>query len=403
MVKIIKILFPFILLILSLAFLTNKSSAQNEVNIYFFWGDGCPHCEKEKIFLGELEKKYPRLNVRDFEVWKNGDNRKIYAKFDKKLNASISGRVPFTVIGDKYVTGYLNDETTGAEIEKAAKQALETGCRDVGAEILGEEEKTAGEKCEEDKGKIPDKVNVPIIGEISIKKFSLPALTAVFGLLDGFNPCSMWALVFLISLLISFGNKKRLLVLGSAFIITSAFSYFLFMSAWLNLFLFLGFLVWVRIIIGLVALGSGSYNIREFFVNKDAACKISRSETTKSFMNKLKSSVNHNNLLLALLGVIVLAFSVNLVELICSAGFPAIYTQVLALSHLPKWQYYSYIGAYVFFYDLDEIIVLIIAFFTFKIAATSGRFTRWSQIIGGILMLILGLLLIFKHQWLMWG
>lgn len=380
-----------------------ESTISNEVNVYFFWGDGCPHCEKEKIFLNGLKEKHPQLNVRDFEVWKNSENRKIYAKFDEKLNASISGRVPFTVIGDKYITGYLNGETTGAEIEKAVKQALETGCRDIGAEILGEIQKENGQKCEGDKSKIPDKVKVPIIGEISIKNFSLPALTAVFGLLDGFNPCSMWALVFLISLLISFGNKKRLLILGSTFIITSAFSYFLFMSAWLNLFLFLGFLVWVRIIVGLAALASGYYNLKKYFTEKEAACEISRGEKTKNILVRLKESVNHHNLLWALIGVIALAFSVNLVELICSAGFPAIYTQVLSLSHLPEWQYYSYIGAYVFFYDLDEIVVLALAFFTFRITIASHKYARWSRLIGGILMLILGILLIFRHQWLMWG
>lgn len=380
-----------------------ESAISNGVNIYFFWGDGCPHCEKEKIFLNGLKERYPQLNVRDFEVWKNSENRKIYAEFDKKLNASISGRVPFTVIGDKYITGYLNDETTGAEIEKAVKQALETGCRDVGAEILGEEKKTASEKCEEDKSKIPDKIEAPIIGEINIKNFSLPALTAVFGLLDGFNPCSMWALVFLISLLISFGNKKRLLILGSAFIITSAFSYFLFMSAWLNLFLFLGFLVWVRIIVGLAALGSGYYNLKKYFTEKEAACEISRGEKTKNVLARLKESVNHHNLFWALVGVMALAFSVNLVELICSAGFPAIYTQILSLNDFPVWKYYGYIALYVFFYDLDEIVILLLALFTFRITIASHNYARWSRLIGGILMLILGILLIFKHQWLMGG
>ncbi len=436
MVKSIKFLiFAFILI--SSAFLVNKTSAQNEVNpvrnssgvldsaeinqthnstateskntisngvnVYFFRGDGCPHCEKEKIFLNGLKEKYPQITVRDFEVWKNRENRKIYAEFDKKLNASISGRVPFVVIGDKYITGYLNDETTGIEIEKAVKRALKTGCRDIGAEILGEIQKESGQKCEEDKSKIPDKITAPIIGEINIKKMSLPALTAVFGLLDGFNPCSMWALVFLISLLISFGNKKRLLILGSAFIVTSAFSYFLFMSAWLNLFLFLGFLVWVRIIVGLAALGSGYYNLKKYFTEKEAACQVSRGEKTKSILARLKESVNHNNLFWALIGVIALAFSVNLVELICSAGFPAIYTQVLALNDLAAWKYYGYIALYVFFYDLDEIAVLLLALFTFRITIASHKYARWSRLIGGILMLILGILLIFKHQWLMRG
>ncbi len=232
---------------------------------------------------------------------------------------------------------------------------------------------------------------------------SLPVLTVVLGLLDGFNPCSMWALIFLIGLLISFGDKKRLLILGSAFIITSATSYFLFMAAWLNLFLFIGFLFWVRIIIGVVAIGSGYFSLREYHYNKTATCKVSDNKITQNFIGKLKNAVYHEKLLLALVGVIALAFSVNMVELVCSIGFPAVYTQVLALSGLSTWQYYGYILGYVFFYDLDEIIVLVLALMTFRITTASAKFTLWAQLAGGIIMLILGFLLIFKPAWLLFG
>jgi thiol-disulfide isomerase/thioredoxin len=378
------------------------SAESDKVNIYFFWGDGCPHCAKEEIFLGKIKEMYPGVEIRDFEVWKNRDNAKLLAEFGKRLNVSVSG-VPFTVIGDKYFVGYLNDETTGKDIEETVKEALRRGCQDIGSQILGDSSEKNGQSCAEEKKGIPSSVKIPVFGEINIKKMSLPTLTAVFGLLDGFNPCSMWALIFLISILLSMGSKRRLLILGSAFILISAFSYFLFMSAWLNLFLFLGFVVWVRIIIGIVAIGSSYYNLKEYFTNKDTACKVAQSKTSKNIIGKLKDAVREHNILVALVGIGLLAFAVNMVELICSAGFPAIYTQVLSLSDLPSWKYYAYIALYVFFYDLDEIVVLVAALVTFKITTTSHRYVRWSHLIGGILMLILGLLLIFKHEWLMFG
>jgi hypothetical protein len=398
-----KAIFIFIAFVFSFGLFSSVAHGQEkQVTIYFFRGEGCPHCAKEEVFLATLKEKYPNIVVRDFEVWHSSDNQDLLTKFSQRLNANASG-VPFTVIGDKYFVGYLDDETTGKSIEDTIKNDLKVGCQDIGSQVLGEKATAEGQVCEGNKSGVPEMIKVPIAGEVNVKKLSLPALTVIFGILDGFNPCSMWALIFLISLLISMGNKKRLLILGSAFIITSAVSYFLFMTAWLNLFLFIGFIVWVRIIIGVVALGSGYYNLKEFFTNKDAACKVSKGETTKNLLQKLRESVNHEKLLMALIGVIALAFSVNLIELVCSAGFPAIYTQVLSLSHLPRWQYYAYIWSYVFFYDLDEIIVMVIALFTFRITVNSNRFTHWSQLIGGILMIILGLLLIFKHEWLMFG
>ena len=404
MIKKFLLIFSFFLVFFGVFYhFSLPAKAENQVNLYFFYGQGCPHCAKEEAFLAELKNKYPDINIQAYEVWKNAENRKIFEQFDNKLGANSGGRVPLTVIGDKFFLGYSEDSLTGKNIEVAVKQALTSGCRDIGAEILGTEKKAEGEKCENEKVKIPASLKIPLIGEINIEKMSLPALTAVIGLLDGFNPCSMWALIFLVSILISMGDKKRLIILGSLFILTSAFSYFLFMTAWLNLFLFLGFIVWVRIIIGLVALVSGYFNLKEYFEKKDPSCEVSKNPVAKGIIGKLKNSIHHHNLFWAAVGVIGLAFSVNLVELICSAGFPAVYTQVLALSDLPTWKYYGYISGYVFFYDLDEIVVLILALVTFKITVASAKYTRWSHLIGGILMLILGLLLIFKHEWLMFG
>jgi len=106
----------------------------------------------------------------------------------------------------------------------------------------------------------------------------LPILTIVIAGLDGFNPCAMWVLIFLISLLLGMENKKKMWLLGSSFIVTSAAVYFLFLAAWLNLFLFLGFLIWIRVIIGIVAIGSGVYHLREWYVNKSGLCKVTGQE-----------------------------------------------------------------------------------------------------------------------------
>jgi len=395
------------LLIAGLMFSTTSVLAQeklspdsnNKVNLYFFWANGCPHCSDEKPFLEKLEQKYSGLTVHSFEVTGNKENVDLLKKVGKELNADVSG-VPFTVVGDHYFAGWYNEQTTGAAIEEAIQCALQNGCYDTVGNIISPA--TSGSKYQGEK-KIPEKINLPIVGEIKTKDFSLPILTVLIAGLDGFNPCAMWVLLFLISLLLGMKDKKRMWILGTAFIVSSAFIYFLFMSAWLNLFLFLGFVLWVRIIIGLVALAAGGYNLKEYFTDKAGKCKVTDDEKKRKIFEKLKGVTQKKQFWLALGGIIILAFAVNLIELICSAGLPAIYTQILALSPLEKWQYYAYLLLYIFIFMLDDLIVFFVAMTTLQMTGATTKYSRISRLVGGIVMLIMGILLLFRPEWLMFG
>jgi len=405
----IKKLAKIFLVLLALFFITKPALAQEKkVNIYFFWGEGCPHCAREKPFLEKLEKKYPEVKVYDYEAWGNSDSRKLLIEIGSKLNVNISG-VPFTVVGEKYFTGWLSEETTGKDIENAVLCVLKDGCRDIVAEILTSQQvqpkKEEPCECEEEEKKsaIPTELKLPIIGKVNPRNFSLPVLTIVLGGLDGFNPCAMWTLLFLISLLLGMKDKKRRWILGSAFIGASAFVYFLFMAAWLNLLLFIGFIVWVRILIGLVALGGGGYNLKEFFTNKDSGCKVTGGKKRQAVFEKLKSITHQKQFLITLGGIILLAFAVNLVELICSAGLPVIFTQILTLSNLSDWQYFEYMLLYIFIFMLDDLFIFFTAMITLEMTGISTKYSRVSHLIGGILMAIIGLLLIFKPELLMFG
>jgi len=245
-------------------------------------------------------------------------------------------------------------------------------------------------------------IYLPLIGEIDPTNFSLPLLTIVIAAIDGFNPCAMWALLFLITMLIGMKDRKRMWILGSAFIVVSAVVYFLFMAAWLNLILFLGFIVWVRILIGLVALLGGGYNLKKFFENKNT-CEVTNDEKRLKLLDKLKTITQLNSFWLALGGIILLAAIVNLIELVCSAGLPAVYTQVLALSNLATWQHYFYLLLYVFVFMLDDLFIFFIAMITLQTVGITTRYTHAAQLIGGVIMLIIGILLIFKPEYLMFG
>lgn len=356
----------FLLLLLA----SPAQAKENPVVVQFFWAIGCPHCAKEEVFLNQLQGKYPQLEIKDYEITSNRQNLALLQKTGKELNADISG-VPFTVVGKKYFSGYLSDETSGKDIEAAIQNET-------------------------------DSLTLPIIGKVNLKNLSLPVLTFLIALFDGFNPCAMWTLVFLISLLLGMKNRKRMWLLGTTFIATSALVYFLFLAAWLNLFLFLGFIVWVRLIIGLIALATGGYFLRDYVVNKTAQCQV-MTNRRQNVMEKIREIVKKKQMFLSLLGIIILAFAVNLVELICSAGLPAVYTQILSLAQLPPWQYYLYLIFYILIFMLDDLIIFFTAMVTLRAVGIESKYSRLSHLIGGILMLIIGLLLLFKPELLMFG
>lgn len=368
-----------------------------KVNLYFFYSKTCPHCLEEEIFLETLESKFSNLVIKGFEV-SDKKNILLAQRAREALGIRIAA-VPLTVAGDHYVLGYRDAETTGREILALVNYNFKESPRDIIGEIIDEENKPS--PSTEDQKYLEAKL--PLLGKIDLKMLSLPVLTVVIGLMDGFNPCAMWVLVFLISLLLGMKDRKRMWILGSAFIGASGLVYFLFMSAWLNFFLFIGFVNWVRIMVGLVALAVGGYNLWEYERNKKGLCHLTSGKKTQRVFSRLKSIVQEKKIFFALAGITALALAVNLVELVCSAGFPAIYTQVLSLAKLPNWQYYLYLILYLIFFMLDDMLVFAAAMVTLKKVAINTKYGAISRLIGGILMLIIGLLLLLKPEWLIFG
>ncbi len=373
---------------------------QEPINIHFFWSPGCPHCAAEKAYLEKIKTKYPRVEIKSYNIEKPG-NAKILQKAKQELGILSPTGTPITFIGEHCLIGFGNEKTSGEMIEEAVQCALEEGCNDVVCNLVTDV--TPQGQSGQVKQDIPKKISLPIFGEVKTANISLPALSVVLGLLDGFNPCAMWALLFLISLLLGMENKTRMWLFGTTFIVASAAVYFLFLTAWLNLFLVIGYLKWIRYLVALVALGAGIYNIRDFIVNKDGGCKVTEQEKRRSFFEKLKAVTKKDNFFIALGGIIALAAAVNMVELVCSAGLPAVFTNILSLSNLPTWKYYLFIFIYIFFFMIDDLFVFFAAMKTLHMVGIEGKYARYSRIIGGILMLAIGTLLIFKPSWLMFG
>jgi len=399
--KRIALLFACFILALSMFVpLSSGAQEQNKVYISFFYGDGCPHCAEEEVFLKKLEYDFPNVEVKRFEVWNNRENVELMSKVAEELGINVTG-VPLTIIGEEVISGYFNDVTTGMRIKRIVQEHSAVGCVDMVGNIQNNGHKEEDIQCApEDSDEI---IALPIFGEINPQKWSLPVFTIVIAGIDGFNPCAMWVLIFLISLLVGMQDRKKMWMLGSAFILASGVVYFLFLSAWLNLFLFLGFIAAIRIIIGLVAVGSGAYHLKEWWSNREGVCKVGDMERKQKIMDRFKRVVEEQNFWLALGGIVIIAIAVNMIELVCSAGLPAIYTHTLSLANLSPISYYLYLVFYIIIFMLDDMLIFVIAMTTLKITGLSTKYSRWSNLVGGVVILALGLMLIFKPGWVMFG
>lgn len=247
--------------------------------------------------------------------------------------------------------------------------------------------------------------NIPLLGEVDAKTVSLPIVASVIGLVDGFNPCAMWILVFLISMLFTMKDKKKMWILGSAFILTSGLVYLLFMVSWLNVSMFLSKIAIIRLLISVFAIIFGMTNIYRFTssLNKDVGCDVTNTKQRNKIITKIRKIVSEKSLWLALIGIVFLAASVNLLELICSLGLPVVFTQILEINAPSMIEYIVYFGLYILFFLIDDILVFVIAMKTLSIKGISNKYTKYSHLIGGIIMVLIGLLMVLKPEWLMFN
>ena len=400
-----KRIFSFIIIFLFIFPLTVFAEDRN-IKLYLYYGDGCPHCEEEMKFLKTIEKKYSNLEIIKKEVWYNDANSSELQKVNEAFSINRIG-VPTNVIGETIIRGYGNG--TGSKIERAIKyySNSENEYIDAVDGIINDnykyEEKENSFEKEEEESDENVSIDVPIAGNVNLKNVSLTTAAVVIGLIDGFNPCAMWVLLFLISVLIGMKNKKRMWALGIAFLVTSALVYMCIMLAWISIAVKITTVIWIRNIIAVVALIGGVINLRSFFTHQDSGCEVVDDKKRKTIFKKIKKFTSEKSFIIALVGVIGLAISVNMVELACSAGLPLVFTELLAINNVNTFMKIMYTVLYIIFFLIDDLIVFIIAMFTMKITGISTKYNKYSHLLGGVVMLIIGILLILKPEWLMFN
>ena len=403
----LKILF-LVICLFSFCNVVNAVSEKNLVNIYLFHSYTCKHCKEEIKLLDELEKEYDNIKVYKYEVNEN-ENGELLKNISEIMGSKVTG-TPYTIIGNKVFSGYDYENSKG-RFKGAIEYYSKYGYEDKVGEYISsiplpsyEVKDTDPDVDEYISNYISYKVKLPLIGEVKLKNLTLPLITVVIGLADGFNPCAMWVLLFLISMLIGMKDKKRMWILGSTFLLTSALIYLIFMMSWLNLANLLISVVWVRVIIAIVSLVGGIINLRGYIKHrKVSGCDVVDDKKRNKIITRIKKFTTEKNSWLAILGVIVLAISVNVVELACSAGLPVMFIEILSLNNLTAIEEIIYIVLYMLFFLLDDFVVFVIAMTTLSLTGVSSKYGNLSKLIGGILMLFIGLLLMFKPEWIMFN
>jgi glutaredoxin len=392
-IKIILALFLFLFFSLN----GYVSAQDDELILYSFYSPTCPHCAAEQTFLEELEEQYSQLNIQKLDL-SQPDNADILRNFYQEYDVPSGdwGHVPIVFVGEDYILGYRDEETTGKEIE----------C--IVAGLLGESPSSDEEPCPEENTSEIDlsQLEIPFIGKVDVSHFSPLALSVFLGTLDGFNACAMVALGFLLTILIATGIRKRVFIIGGTFIFVSAVVYFLFISAWLNLFFWLENMKYITTIVGFIVVLFALFLLRDYY--RGTVCKLCQvdpgkgnifSKIERSFFKKIEKITSSDLPLLLLLGgVIFVAAGINTVELFCSFGFPLFFTKFLTTLNLSRASYYFYIFIYVLFYMIDDILIFLVAVWTLKIGQVSQKYLKAIKLISALVLLFLGMAMLFKPE-----
>ncbi|MCM2311554.1 MAG: thioredoxin family protein [Steroidobacteraceae bacterium] len=369
------------------------------VRLYYFFSPTCPHCQAAAPYIDELQARWPWLEVKKFAVKDNRANAKFYYETALSLGTKALS-VPGFVFCRQVLIGYDTADTTGAEIARALEACHERRlatptATDVPASSGAA---TAGTQASPAERSAATTINLPFVGMVDVQAFSLPVLTVVLAGMDAFNPCAFFVLLFLLSLLVHAKSRARMAIVGGTFVLFSGLVYFVFMAAWLNVFLIAGELRVITMIAGLLALTVAALNIKDYFWFKEGP-SLSIPESAKpGLFKRMRGIVATGSLGPMLASTVLLAIVANSYELLCTAGFPMVYTRVLTLAGLETWQYYAWLAVYNVIYVIPLLVIVIVFVRTMGARKLSESEGRVLKLVSGFMMLGFGLLLLVAPQ-----
>lgn len=368
------------------------SAGNVQVHLYFFWSETCPHCQAAYPFVTALPNRYPWLKLHALEVSRSDENAQRYVNMAAAVGEE-ARYVPAFFFGGKMMTGYDGADTTGRQLVtaldtyRAAAQAR-YGAAHPAAPPLSEPATAVAPAAS------IETITLPGLGAVNLTTLSRPVFTVTIALLDAFNPCAFFVLMFLLSLMVHARSRARMLLIGGVFVLFSGLIYFIFMAAWLNVFLWVGELRLITLAAGLLAVGMALINIKDFFWFKRGVSLTLSEPAQSSLHQRMRTLVNAGSLPAMLASTVLLAVAANSYELLCTSGFPLIYTRTLTLSHLPQATYYGYLALYNGIYILPLLVIVTLFMIKFGARKLSEIEGRRLKLLSGTMMLLLGGLLL---------
>ncbi|MEY2665589.1 MAG: hypothetical protein RLZZ480_694 [Candidatus Parcubacteria bacterium] len=366
-----------------------------EPTVIMFGRDDCGFCKAQFKFLLDEGIEYDYRNIT-----KSPEDKALYDKVAEKHG--ISKVTPVTVIGETVLAGYNGEQTTGKAIIAAIEKAKYSDIRTIEDHLARAPKQEvilgggcSGLQCETTTSQFV--FELPLLGVVDLQTFSLFTLSALLGVIDGFNPCAMWVLITFLTLLSQAGSKKKMIFMAGIFVVAEAVMYNMILNVWYKTWDFVALDQYVTPLVGILALGGGLFFLWRWHKNKEATlvCDITDLDTQMKTINKFQAIINQPITIASVFAILVIAFSVNIIEFACSIGIPQAYTKILEINMLSTLERQWYIFVYTAGYMVDDFIVFGLAIWGYgKLQSHGGKYAQMSLLIGGVLMLILGAILV---------
>jgi len=367
--------------------------------IYMFGRDDCGFCKQQFAWLEDEGLPYVYLNLRASE-----EAVRLYDLVTAKHD--LSKVTPITVVGESVFLGFNGPQTTGRSIKAVLERAQNSEIRTVEQhiEFAPAQDVAKGGSCteiacEEGDSSSQFVFDLPYFGVVDLRSFSLFSLSLTLGVIDGFNPCAMWVLITFLVLLSQAGSRKKMIFLAGLFILAQGIMYNLILNVWYKTWDWVALDEIVTPVVGFLALGGATFFLWRWYKNREVqlVCDITDIDTQTRTINKFKQIVESPITVASVLAILVIAFSVNIIEFACSIGIPQAYTKILELNGLEFMERQWYIFVFTLGYMFDDVVVFGLAIWGYsRLQSHGGKYAQLSLLIGGILMLILGGILVLN-------
>lgn len=352
------------------------AAASDDLTIVVFWGDGCPHCAAEHAFLEELTAEFPGVAVEDYEVWYHPENLTRFEETAREYGVEPMG-VPMTFFGEHVWIGF--DNRVAAEIRAAVEAAVSNITTD---DALPADDTSAV-------------LDLPIVGSVDVASVPLAAATVAIGLVDGFNPCSLWALSVLLALVVRGGSRARIAAVGGAFLLVTAAIYGAFILGAYSALSLVSHLDWVRLVVAAVALVFGLVNVKDYvWFRNGPTLSIPERGKPALYQRMRNVALGEKTLLVTVIGTVALATGVAVLELPCTAGFPVLWANLVSAADVGTQATVGLLGIYLGFYLLDELIIVVAVVTAMRVTKLQEQHGRVLKLVSGALMVALAAVMV---------